>query len=163
MVILRSLSLKNKLQKIFCLVRKKNLPALPEECVRVQVLAHLVNDLGFPAGCIAIERELASMPHLQGVSHPLPLRRADIVCFAKKTGGDKSLFPLLLIECKSVKLTRKMENQVVGYNHFLKADFVALVNQHEVRTGWFDREIGEYRFISMLPSYGELLSQARSA
>jgi hypothetical protein len=161
MAILGSLNRKNNLPMIFCQVRKKNLPALPEECVRVQLLAHLVNVLGYPPGGIAIERELASMPHLQGVSHPLPLRRADIVCFTKREGGDESLFPLLLIECKSVKLTRKMEHQVVGYNHFLQAAFVALVNQNEARTGWFDREKGEYQFISSLPSYAELLANLR--
>ncbi len=161
MAILESLNLKNKDTHIFCQVRNKHLPALPEECVRVNILAHLVNALGYPAGCIAIERELASMPHLNGVPHPLPQRRADVVCFAKDNEGDGNLFPLLLIECKSVKLTRKMENQVVGYNHFLKAAFVALVNQQEVRIGWFDHARGEYQFIPALPSYMELLSQLR--
>lgn len=120
-----------------------------------------MNALEFPVSCIAIEKGLASMPHLQGVAYPLPLRRADVVCFAKKIGDDFNLFPLLLIECKSVKLTSKMENQVVGYNHFLNAAFVALVNQFEVRTGWFDNREEKYQFISSLPSYKELLSKVR--
>ena len=83
---------------IFCPIRKKNVKALPEECVRVGLIEHLVKVLGFPASGIAIERELSGMAHVQGV----PLRRADLVCFAKDPGGAGELFPLLLVECKAV-------------------------------------------------------------
>lgn len=146
-------------ERLFCPVRRKSVLALPEECVRVGLLEYLIKDLGFPASGIAIERELAGMPHLKCFEHTLPLRRADIICFARADGPHGDLYPLLLIECKAVKLTRKMEDQVLGYNHFLKANFVTLVNQHEVRTGWFDAELGEYRFIPFLPSYAELVAQ----
>lgn len=122
------------------------------------LLRHLIDVLGYPQSCIAIERELSSLPHLRKVPYPLPLRRADLVCFAKDKLGSGELFPLLLIECKAVKLTPKMENQVVGYNHFLKAAFIALVNQHEARTGWFDKQNEEYQFIPTLPSYEALLN-----
>jgi hypothetical protein len=143
-------------RRFYCAWRLRYVQALPEECVRMELLNRLVGSLGYPAMGIAVERELAAMPHLASCG-PLPKRRADIVCYASGIDIKGECLPLLLIECKAVPLTRKMHDQVVGYNHYLKASFVALVNQSEARLGWFDSQKGRYEFTSGLPTYAQLL------
>lgn len=143
---------------LICPIRKVAVPALPEERIRVQLLCDLIEKLGYPAYSLAVEKELSQMPHLRSLGSKLPQRRADIICFAKGIHPTEELYPLLLIECKAVKLTGRMVNQIVGYNHFLKAPFIALANQEEIRTGWLERETQSYRFVSYLPTYPQLLS-----
>lgn len=160
-----SLSRKNnngELPRLTCPVRKATVPALPEERVRVQLLCDLVEKLEFPASSIAVEKELSQIPHLRSLVDTLPTRRIDILCFAKNIHPTEEFFPLLVIECKAVKLTSKMVRQVVGYNHYLKAPYIALVNQEEIRFGWFDGSVGTYRFISHLPTYSQLLKNLKS-
>lgn len=143
---------------LICPIRKVAVPTLPEERIRVQLLCDLIEKLGFPASGLAVEKELSQIPHLRSMENKLPQRRADIICFAKGIHLSEELYPLLVIECKAVKLTPKMVNQVIGYNHYLKARYIALVNQQEIRTGWFDGESNAYRFVPYLPTYAQLLS-----
>lgn len=145
-------------QPLVCPIRKAAVPSLPEELIRVQLLCDLIEKLGFPAHNLAVEKELSQIPHLRSMGGKLPQRRADIICFAKGIHPIEELYPLLLIECKAVKLTGKMVNQVVGYNHYLKAPFIALANHEEIRTGWFDSQTQEYRFVPYLPTYAQLLT-----
>jgi hypothetical protein len=146
---------------LICPIRKAAVSTLPEECVRVQLLYDLIQKLGFPQSHITVETELSQVPHLREKAHELPLRRADILCFAKGIHPTESLYPLLVIECKSVKLTQKMVNQVVGYNHYLQAHYIALVNAEEIRTGWIDKATGLYHFVPYLPTYEQLMSSFR--
>jgi hypothetical protein len=139
-----------------CPIRKVQVAPLPEEQVRVHLLNHMIQNLGFPPSAIVVEKGLSQMPHLELNGLRIPKRRADIVCFAGGVHTTSDYHPLLLIECKAVKLTPKMLNQVVGYNHFMKACFIALVNQDEIRTGWFDKAQGKYVFVPYLPSYKDL-------
>jgi hypothetical protein len=145
----------------YCPWRQRQVPALPEELVRVQLLQYLVEKLGYPKSGIAVERELEALVAGNQTDLKLPKRRADIVCFAKGIEGSGELKPLLLIECKSVPLTQRMKNQVIGYNHYLGAPFVALVNQTEVQIGWYEESKGQYCFAAVLPPYSELLALAR--
>lgn len=147
--------------KLFCRVRKEWIIALPEEKVRQGVLSQLIDILGFPASNIALEKKLSQMPHVTSMASKLPTRRADIVCFAQNIHPEHSLYPLLLIECKAVPLTKRVINQVVSYNHYVKAYFLAIANQDEVQIGVFDRTIGEYRFEKGLPSYPILLQSVK--
>ncbi len=124
--------------------------------MRQGVIALMTQKLGYPINLIAVEKSLQQLPHLEK-NHRLPLRRADVLCFAKSAD---SLYPLLLIECKAVKLNAKVINQVVGYNHFVKARYVAVVNADEVLTGWRDSKTKSYRFIKGLPPYSELIQGA---
>lgn len=158
MAILASSNLNKMNFSLTCPIRKAAVSALPEERIRVQLLCDLIDKLGFPASIIAVEKELSQIPHLRSLSKKLPQRRADILCFAKEIHPTEELYPLLLIECKAVKLTSKMVNQVVGYNHYLQAPYIALVNQDEIRTGWFDYEIEAYRFVPYLPTYAQLIT-----
>lgn len=146
------------MDRLLCPIRKVAVSPLPEERIRVHLLCDLIKMLGFPASCLAVEKELSQIPHLRSMGSKLPQRRADIICFAKGIHQSEELYPLLLIECKAVKLTPKMVTQVVGYNHYLKARYIALVNQDEIRTGWYDGESQSYRFVPYLPTYAQLLS-----
>ena len=96
---------------------------LPEERVRHDLINDLTGRLGFPKHLIVIEKEISQLPHLQGKK--LPKRRIDLVCFTQK--GDL-LHPLLLVECKAIHLSEKVLQQVLGYNYYVQADFVAIAN-----------------------------------
>lgn len=144
-------------QLLICPIRKTAVGSLPEERIRVQLLCDLIDKLGYPSNSLTVEKELAQIPHLRSMGGKLPKRRADIICFAKGIHPSEELYPLLLIECKAVKLTPKMVNQVVGYNHYLKACYIALINHEEIRTGWFDRSTQTYQFVSYLPTHAQLL------
>jgi hypothetical protein len=148
-------------QQIYCHLRKMWVAALPEELVRQRLISHMVNHLNFPQSYLVLEKELRQMPHLEGDLRQFPDRRADLICFAKDIHPKYALYPLLLIECKAVKLTSKVVDQVVGYNHFLQACFIAIVNADEIRTGWYDREKKEYTFINSLPNYATLVAMLK--
>lgn len=100
----------------------------PEERVRQQVVADLVERYQFPRAMIALECKLNQLPCVTK-SKLLVNRRCDIVCFAK---GEQDLFPILLIECKSGPLKISAFEQMISYNHYVGAHFGALVNETEV-------------------------------
>ena len=143
-------------ETLYDAVRKKWVSATPEEAIRQNLIRFMVEQRGYPLKLIAVEKELSTLtPHL--ASHPfkknpvkMPKRRVDIVVFSRET-----LRALLLIECKSIPLTEQFAQQVIGYNSFIGAPFVALANEGEILTGAFDPSLGRYRFISGLPHYSE--------
>ena len=143
---------------IYCPTRKEWVAALPEEYVRQRFLQHMMVDRGYPASLIVVEKSLRQLPHLNvDTTASIPRRRIDIMCFAKDPGNCKGdLTPLILVECKAVALTKKVISQVVGYNHFIQARFIVVVNQDEMRTGFYDVALGEYNFINHLPSFEDL-------
>lgn len=147
--------------KIYCQIRKEWIQATPEEKIRQGVLQHLILDLRYPASHIVVEMGLHQMPHLSLSQQKFPLRRADIVCFGKGVHPNQDLYPLLLIECKAIKLTQKMVRQAIGYNHFLKAYYIAVLNDREVLTGWWNPSTKDYQFVSRLPSYADLLESVQ--
>lgn len=144
-------------RSLFCIIRKGWVAASPEEIVRQRILLHMIDQKKFPASLVAVEQPLRRLSHLSstGIKN-IPNRRADIICFAKSSAGN-SLHPLLVIECKSIKLAPSVINQVVGYNHFIGSRFIAIANHEEIRTGWYDAEKKDYVFINHLPSYQDLL------
>jgi hypothetical protein len=145
-------------RKIYCSIRNEPVLALPEEEVRQALISQMVGSLGYPKQNLAIEKALKHMPHLSQENYKFPERRADLVCFAKGIHPIHEIFPLLLIECKAVNLTQKVMQQVVGYNYYLKAYFIAVANSSHIRTGWFDPISKEYRFVERLPKYEELIN-----
>jgi hypothetical protein len=151
-------------ESLFCPIRKEWVSALPEERVRQRVLNQMIAELGFPASLIVVEKALKQLPHL-AVSdrYQIPDRRADLICFTKGMICDHSLYPLLIVECKSVRLTSRVINQVLGYNHFVRSCFIAIVNHMEVKTGWYDPASNSYEFINYLPSYETLLHAVQTS
>ena len=121
---------------------------LPEEKIRLQLIEFMKNELFYPKEMISVERSLSSFPHLKGIK--VPQRRFDIAVF-----GGKELLPLLVIECKAVNINQKAIDQVIGYNFFVKAPFIALANGKEVKT--LVKSGNGYIEVKGLPAYRVLL------
>ena len=138
-------------------IRKKWITATPEELVRQSLLKKMMGELSFPRELIAVEKSLKEMPHLSHYhSLALPSRRMDIVCFGKGIHPKFSLYPLLVIECKEdQKEAKSAMDQVMGYNHYLQAYFVAVAHPGGVEVGYKDSH--QYSFLSYLPSFQDLL------
>lgn len=153
----------SKLSEIRCRVRKMGVEELPEEKVRQLILNRMIDELGFPPSCIAVEKSLKQMPHMSLVDQEIPDRRVDIICFAKGIHPQHEIYPLLVIECKAIPLTLQVVKQVTGYNHYLKSYFIAIANGEELRTGWFDPNTQTYQFVEYLPTYAELISSISSS
>ncbi len=122
--------------------------SFPEEKVRVSLLEFMKKELGYPYGVISVERSLSAFPHLKGVK--IPNRRFDIAVFSKEKQE-----PLLIIECKAVPITEKCYDQIIGYNHLIKAPFLAIANQQGVVTLIKDKN--SYKKVNGLPKYNYLL------
>ena len=144
----------SKKREILDPIRQKWLVATPEEIVRQKCLAYLIDQCKFPRDVITIEKKLSELPHLSLRKQELPERRLDILCFAPKLD-----FPLLLIECKAVPLQEKMLSQVWGYNSYVGAPFVVLINDKELSFSW--EENGETRYRDFIPPYPELINACK--
>lgn len=146
------------MQEIQCLLRKEWVAATPEELVRQKLIQKMIMELGFPRNFLSVEKKLDHLPHVSLKGEKVPLRRSDILCFGKGIHPEYDLYPLLLIECKAVKITSKVLQQVIGYNHYLKAYYVCVANETEILTGRYDTQIKQYQFEPTLPSYQHLLT-----
>lgn len=149
-------------QQVLCQIRREWVKATPEEIVRQTILQEMISNLGYPLGHVVVEKGLRQMPHLSLFNQKLPDRRADIVCFAQGIHPTCSLYPLLLVECKAVKITSKTFNQAAGYNHYLGAFFLALANGEEIQTAWFDSTTQSYKSIKRLPAHAELMQNLKT-
>ncbi len=145
---------------LFCPLRQAWVAALPEERVRQALIHDLTQRLGYPLGNVALEKSLSQLPHLATTAN-LPKRRADLIIFAKDIHPHFSLYPLLLIECKSVPLNAKTLRQLVGYNQFVRAPFISAINQSSTYLGWYHPSHEDYCFQEGLLSYEALLRQAQ--
>ncbi len=125
--------------------RGRLVAATPEEERRQSLLQQLIHQLSFPKQLIAVEKQIGELPHLKGRSG-IPKRRVDILCFA---GG---IHPLLLIECKEGDVTAADEQQVLGYNHYIQAPFVAVAGKDGARLIFPQR-------VPFIPSYPQLMER----
>lgn len=145
--------------QVFCPIRQGWVAAQPEELVRQRLIQLMIHQGGYPLQGIVIEKDLRRIPHLIQSPTSLPRRRADLIFFAKDIHPHHELYPLLLVECKSVKLIPKMIRQVIGYNFYLQAPFIAILNQHDILLGWRDKELNQFKFSSSFLSYPALLAK----
>lgn len=113
----------------------------------------MTEQLGYPAGAILVEKALSQLPHLSASGRSLPDRRVDILVYTN--AGIKGLVPLLLLECKAVRLKQAALQQVAGYNHYIGAPFIAVANAEHFFMGWRDLK-GASHTIDFLPSYAQL-------
>ncbi|MGH2637967.1 MAG: type I restriction enzyme HsdR N-terminal domain-containing protein [Rhabdochlamydiaceae bacterium] len=125
--------------------------ATPEEVVRQTWIQRMIGELKFPRELLAVEKELKALPHLMEEKNILPNRRIDLLSFMKK---NDTVRPLVLIECKEAELTQEALAQLISYNHYVKAPYIAVVNRSEIR---FLYQLScKQCEISRLPSYLEL-------
>lgn len=129
--------------KIFDPLRGKYVALTPEEWVRQNFTAYLINNLSFPASLMGNEIALT----LNGTS-----RRCDTVVFNRK--GQ----PLVIIEYKapSISVTQKTFDQIVRYNMVLKARYLIVSNGLTHYCCAIDYDKHNYRFLPDIPTYREL-------
>lgn len=139
---------------IFDEIRGKWVAATPEELIRQRLIKNLITHLGFPKSYLSIEKSLRELPHLALLE--VADRRIDVVCFAKDIHPHFPLYPLLLIECKSV-ISKAARAQLLGYNHVVQAPFLALVSQEESLFGFYEGAQKKVSFLPYIPSYHSLL------
>lgn len=137
-------------------MRKKG---APEELVREELLFEMTTHLGFPKELIAVERALKSMPHLIG--EKVPNRRFDITCFAKEIHPKHPLYPLLIVECKKEVLTEETVRQILGYNYYVKAYFLAIASRDDLLMIVPGESANSPRFVKGLMRYEEMLELVR--
>src|SRR5262245_11868551 len=113
-------------KQLYCPIRKEFVLETPEESVRQFTLSSLFS-LGYPPSLVIVERKISELPHVVTRSSTLPNRRVDILCYKRE-----NLEPLLLVECKSKSFSSKELRQLCGYNLYIGAPFVALVNSERV-------------------------------
>ncbi len=149
------LSSQNK-QLLFDPIRRRWIKSTPEEEVRQRCVRKLIDQLGFPMACLVVEKTLKELPHLARME--VPHRRVDILCLAPRLHPEYPLFPLLMIECKEDAFDRRAMEQVLGYNFFVRAPYVAVVNKTEEQVAAWSTLDGQYRFFTQLPPYQAILS-----
>lgn len=143
-------------ERALCCIRREPVAETPEERVRQALLKKMTEELGFPAHLLAVEKALHQFPHL-AQKRALPDCRVDIACFASNIFPGRELSPLLIIECKAVPITGSALEQVIGYNYFCEAPYVAVANEQSIRLSW----LGDngWESIDFLPHYQDLLYQ----
>ena len=107
-------------REFFDPVRKKWVPATPEEEVRQQFIQFLLTVKNIPASHLSVEREIT----VNGLS-----RRYDLVVF------DEEGKPWMVVECKAphVKLTQEVMEQAGRYNKTWRAQIIGITNSKENR------------------------------
>lgn len=134
-----------KQPQLFDIVRKKWVAFTPEEWVRQHVLHWLVTDKGYPAGHIAVEKQIA----LHNT-----IKRCDILCH------NMNLRPIVLVECKApeVAITQDVFDQIARYDQATGVDYLLITNGLRHFCCRLNHEAANWTFLPVLPAYSELLA-----
>ncbi|MEF9496654.1 type I restriction enzyme HsdR N-terminal domain-containing protein [Chlamydia sp. 04-14] len=153
--------------KIFDPIRHKILASTPEEKVRQELIAFLIEELLYPPSLIIVEKGLKTLfPLLNRKDIRLPRRRPDLLVITPATytnlegetynlGNPK---PLLLIECKARVINQQTINQLLSYNYIIGAPCLSVVCYRKQQTGFLNPKTQTLDFYPGLPSYPQLLS-----
>jgi hypothetical protein len=133
----------NDKAQIFDPVRKKYVSLSPEEWVRQNFVAWLIQHKNYPAGLIGIEKEI-SVNKLK--------KRFDIIVY------NKNHKPEILIECKApdVAISQKVFDQVAVYNMAMNVKYLIVTNGMEHFCCTIDTDKQQYSFLSDIPDYDQL-------
>lgn len=104
--------------EVWDILRKKWVMLTPEEHVRQALIHYLISECRYPAGLIAIERQ---------ISYGTLKKRFDIVVFSQ----DRT--PWMLIECKApgIPISEGVFQQLLQYHASIPCRFWVLSNGHE--------------------------------
>lgn len=137
-----SFKIKSDLQRklIFDSIRKKYVVLTPEEWVRQNFIRFLVEEKGFPASLIAIEKK---------VDINLLPQRSDIVLYNQNAN------PVMIVECKAskVKITQEVFNQIARYNMKLRVPFLVVTNGLRHFCCYMDYNENSFKFLQEIPDY----------
>lgn len=128
-------------RRIFDSWRRRFVALTPEEWVRQHLLRWLVEEKGYPASRIAVERALPAG------GRPL---RFDAVVYGPE------VTPWMLVECKApgVRLDQAAVDQAGRYNAALRAPWLALCNGEEAAVWGLDFEAGAWTGAADWPAWG---------
>ncbi len=139
-----SLSIKpgKKFDGVLCLSRQRYVTLTPEEWVRQNFMAYMINSLAYPQHLLSVE-----VPVMLGQSR----QRADIVAYSH------TMRPLVIVECKApiVRLTQAAMNQACRYLSILKARAVVLTNGLEHYCVVLP-DGGKPQFVESMPSWEDI-------
>jgi type I site-specific restriction endonuclease len=130
---------------IFDTQRKRYVSLTPEEWVRQHFLRFLIQEKGYPAAYLAVEKQLI----MNGMK-----KRCDAILY------NEFALPVMIIELKApnVAITQSTFDQVAVYNAKLKVDYFMISNGIEHYCCKVDFENSHYKFFPELPEYKNLLS-----
>lgn len=125
---------------IFDSQRKRYVSLTPEEWVRQHFIRFLIEEKGFPAAYLAVEKQL----NMNGMK-----KRCDAILYGKDG------IPILIIELKApnVPISQSTFDQVAVYNAKLKVDFFMISNGIEHFCCRVNTETARYDFFSEIPDY----------
>ena len=125
--------------------RKGYFVATPEEWVRQNFAMFLVHHKGFPAGRIAVEKQVKVL----NIN-----KRFDILVY------DSKMSPQLLVECKSprIKIDQSVFSQVGIYNMELKAEYLIATNGLSHFAARIDFAEKKYSFLDHIPDFKDIIS-----
>ena len=129
---------------IFDSQRKRYVSLTPEEWVRQHFIRFLIEEKGYPAAYLAVEKQLS----MNGMK-----KRCDAILY------NEDALPILIIELKAptVKITQSTFDQVAVYNAKLKVDFFMISNGIEHYCCKVDTLNSQYKFFPELPEYSKLI------
>ncbi len=133
-------------EEIFDYWRKKFVVLTPEEWVRQQFLAFLVNEKGYPRSLMTVEK---------AITVNKMAKRFDAVIY------DNSGKPVMLMEFKSPKvaLSQKTMEQAARYNMQLKVDYLVICNGLQQYCCRLDHQTQTFKFLNQIPAFSELNSK----
>lgn len=125
---------------ILCLIRKKFIVLTPEEWVRQNTLAYLIEQIHCPASLVSVERKIT----INKIT-----KRYDIVVFYPSS----KVF--LSVECKApnVVIDQSTFDQIARYNSVLNASFLMVTNGINHFFCQIDYQNQRYNFMESLPLY----------
>lgn len=139
--------IKNQNEKLFIFdtQRKRYVSLTPEEWVRQHFIRFLIDEKGFPAALLAVEKQL----NINGMK-----KRCDAILF------DQHARPTLIIELKApnIPISQTVFDQVAVYNAKLKVDYFMVSNGLEHYCCKVDTANARYEFLSEIPHFNDFLT-----
>jgi len=130
---------------IFDSQRKRYVSLTPEEWVRQNFIRFMIEEKGYPAAYLAIEKQL----NLNGMK-----KRCDAILY------DNEAKPIMIIEFKAPKvpITQATFDQVAVYNAKLKVDLLIISNGIEHFCCRVNSNTAKYEFFKGIPHYSLLIN-----
>jgi len=131
---------------IFDSQRKRYVALTPEEWVRQNFIRFLIEEKGYPAAYLAIEKQL----NMNGMK-----KRCDAILY------NEHAQPFLIIELKApnVAISQATFDQVAVYNAKLKVDFFIISNGIEHFCCKVNLETARYEFFPKIPDFNQIVTK----
>lgn len=131
---------------IFDSQRKRYVALTPEEWVRQNFIRFLIEEKGYPAAYLAIEKQL----NMNGMK-----KRCDAILY------NEHAQPFLIIELKApnVAISQATFDQVAVYNAKLKVDFFIISNGIEHFCCKVNLKTARYEFFPEIPDFNQIVTK----